>query len=40
MTGFDPRDMRVIASIPQAKLAEIKAAPRVAVEIPSIQQVD
>ncbi len=40
MTGFDPKDMRVIASIPQAKLAEIKAAPRVAVEIPSIQQVD
>ena len=35
MTGFDPRDMRVIASIPQFKLAEIKAATRVAVEIPS-----
>ena len=38
MTGFDPKDMRVIASIPQAKLAEIKAAPRVAVEIPSIHK--
>ncbi|MDP1644715.1 MAG: efflux RND transporter periplasmic adaptor subunit [Thiobacillus sp.] len=35
MTGFDPRDMRVVANIPQYKLAEIKAAPRVAVEIPS-----
>jgi RND family efflux transporter MFP subunit len=36
MTGFDPRDMRVIANIPQYKLAEVKAAPRVAVEIPSL----
>ena len=35
MTGFDPKDMRVIANIPQYKLAEIKAAPRVAIEIPS-----
>ena len=38
MTGFDPRDMRVIAAIPQAKLAEVKAAPRVAVEIPSLDK--
>ena len=38
MTGFDPRDMRVIANIPQYKLAEIKASPRVAVEIPSINK--
>jgi hypothetical protein len=38
MTGFDPRDMRVVASIPQYKLAEIKAAPRVAVEIPSLNK--
>jgi RND family efflux transporter MFP subunit len=36
MTGFDPRDMRVIANIPQYKLTEVKAAPRVAVEIPSL----
>lgn len=36
MTGFDPKDMRVIAHIPQYKLAEVKAAPRVAVEIPSL----
>ncbi len=38
MTGFDPRDMRVIASIPQYKLAEVKASPRVAVEIPSLNR--
>ena len=38
MTGFDPKDMRVIANIPQYKLAEIKAAPRVAIEIPSRNQ--
>jgi len=36
MTGFDPKDMRVIANIPQARLAEVKASPRVAVEIPSL----
>ncbi len=36
MTGFDPRDMRVIANIPQYKLTEVRAAPRVAVEIPSL----
>ena len=35
MTGFDPRDMRVIANIPQNKLDEVKKAPSVAVEIPS-----
>ncbi len=38
MTGFDPRDMRVVASIPQYKLAEVKASPRVAVEIPSLNK--
>ena len=38
MTGFDPRDMRVIANIPQTRLAEVKAAPRVAVEIPSLDK--
>lgn len=36
MTGFDPKDMRVIANIPQYKLVEVKASPRVAVEIPSL----
>jgi len=38
MTGFDPRDMRVIASVPQYKLAEIKASPQVSVEIPSLNK--
>lgn len=38
MTGFDPKDMRVIANIPQYKLAEVKTAPRVAVEIPSLNK--
>lgn len=38
MTGFDPKDMRVIATIPQYKLAEVKAAPRVSVEIPSLDK--
>lgn len=38
MTGFDPKDMRVIASIPQYKLAEVKTAPSVAVEIPSLNK--
>lgn len=38
MTGFDPKDMRVIANIPQYKLAEVKAAPRVSVEIPSLNK--
>jgi RND family efflux transporter MFP subunit len=38
MTGFDPKDMRVIANIPQTRLAEVKAAPRVSVEIPSLNK--
>ncbi len=38
MTGFDPKDMRVIANIPQYKLAEVKASTRVAVEIPSLDK--
>jgi RND family efflux transporter MFP subunit len=38
MTGFDPKDMRVVANIPQYKLAEVKAAPRVSVEIPSLNR--
>ena len=38
MTGFDPKDMRVVANIPQYKLADVKAAPRVAVEIPSLNK--
>lgn len=38
MTGFDPRDMRVVASIPQYKLTAVKASQRVAIEIPSLKQ--
>jgi len=38
MTGFDPKDLRVVANIPQYKLEEIRRAPRVAVEIPSLNK--
>lgn len=38
MTGFDPKDLRVVASIPQYKLEEIRRAPRTAVEIPSLNK--
>lgn len=38
MTGFDPKDLRVVANIPQYKLAEIRRAPRAAVEIPSLNK--
>lgn len=36
MTGFDPSAMRVVASVPQYKLPEVKASPRVSIEIPSL----
>ena len=38
MTGFDPKDMRVVATIPQYKLAVVKAASHVAVEIPALNK--
>ncbi|MBI1397889.1 MAG: efflux RND transporter periplasmic adaptor subunit [Betaproteobacteria bacterium] len=38
LTGFDPSDLRVIATIPQYKVAEIRASPRVTVEIPSLKR--
>lgn len=38
MTGFDPKDMRVVANIPQYKLAVVKASRRVAVEVPSLNR--
>ncbi len=38
MTGFDPKDLRVVASIPQYKLADIKRSPRVAVEFPVLNK--
>ena len=38
MTGFDPKDLRVVANIPQYKLAEVRQSPRAAVEIPSLNK--
>lgn len=38
MTGFDPSDLRVVANIPQYKLAEIQKAGKVSVEIPSMNK--
>ncbi len=38
MTGFDPKDLRVVASIPQYKLAEVSRASRAQVEFPSLNK--
>jgi RND family efflux transporter MFP subunit len=38
MTGFDPADMRVIATVPQYKVAEVRASPRAMVEVPSLNK--
>jgi RND family efflux transporter MFP subunit len=38
MTGFDPSDLRVVANIPQYKLADVQKAARVSVEIPSLNK--
>lgn len=38
MTGFDPSQMRVIVNIPQYKLADIGAHPKVSIEIPSLSR--
>ncbi len=38
MTGFDPDDLRVVANIPQYKLAEIQKSPKASVEIPSLDK--
>lgn len=38
MTGFDPKDLRVVASIPQYKLAEVRRAARAQVEFPSFNK--
>ena len=38
MTGFDPAEMRVVASVPQDKLADIGARPEVMVEVPSLNR--
>ena len=34
MTGFDPKDLRVVASIPQYKLADVRRAARAQVNFP------
>lgn len=36
LTGFDPTDLRVVATVPQYKVAEVRAAVRASIEIPSI----
>lgn len=38
MTGFDPTDLRVVATVPQYKVADIRASPRATVEIPSLNR--
>jgi RND family efflux transporter MFP subunit len=38
MTGFDPTDLRVVANIPQYKLAEVQKSPKASVEIPSLNK--
>jgi RND family efflux transporter MFP subunit len=38
MTGFDPSEMRVVASVPQDKLLDIGARPEVMVEAPSLDR--
>jgi RND family efflux transporter MFP subunit len=38
MTGFDPKDLRVVASIPQYKLADVRRATRAQVEFPSFHK--
>lgn len=35
MTGFDPRDMRVVADVPQLKLARIRKSMRADIEFPA-----
>ncbi|BAN36496.1 secretion protein HlyD [Sulfuricella denitrificans skB26] len=38
MTGFDPKDLRVVASVPQYRLAEVNSAARAQVEFPSFNK--
>lgn len=38
MTGFDPADMRVIASVPQYKVSEVRSSPRAMIEVPSLNK--
>lgn len=36
LTGFDPADLRVVATVPQYRIGEVRASPRASVEIPSL----
>ena len=38
MTGFDPGDMRVVAAVPQFKLAEIRSSAAASIEFPALNQ--
>lgn len=38
MTGYDPAEMRVVASVPQDRLAEVGAQPEAMVEAPSLNR--
>jgi hypothetical protein len=38
MTGFDPKDLRVVASIPQYKLADVRRSACAQVEFPSFNK--
>ncbi len=38
MVGFDPAEMRVVVSVPQYKLPDIGAHPKVLVEVPSLSK--
>lgn len=38
MTGFDPKGLRVVASIPQYRLAEVRQTPRAQVEFPEAKK--
>jgi RND family efflux transporter MFP subunit len=38
MVGFDPAEMRVVVSVPQYKLPDIGAHPKVMVEVPSLNR--
>lgn len=38
MVGFDPAEMRVVVSVPQYKLPDIGAHPKVMVEVPSLSR--
>jgi RND family efflux transporter MFP subunit len=38
MTGFDPSELRIIASVPQNKLSEIGTQPNASVEVPALKR--